>query len=87
MCVFSAGLGDVIEEVLKVEFSADAGGGGELPKEMRVVSNRMIWSDEGVLVGFSENLLHMFNKDQTGSQRGGESDVRPARTRYCSATR
>jgi len=54
--IMSAGLGDVIEEFLKQHLPFD------LAPTTRVVSNRMCFNDEGRLTGFSEPLLHMFNK-------------------------
>lgn len=78
LLVFSAGLADVIEEVLRQRVTE---GGALLGATTNVVSNRMIWgSREGngaremtseeterqcQLVGFSEPLIHMFNKDQS----------------------
>ena len=35
----------------------------------QVVSNRMLWSETGALVGFSEPLIHMFNKNQESVPR------------------
>jgi len=59
LCVFSAGLGDVIEEVLKHNLSNES-------ESLRVVSNKMVWSATDLLVGFdNDNLIHMFNKNQS----------------------
>lgn len=54
--IFSAGIGDVILEVMKQRY-------GPLPPTLRVVSNRMVWDQEGVCVGFSPSILHPFNKN------------------------
>lgn len=54
--VMSAGLGDVIEEILRQRLPF-----AMAPSTM-VVSNRMQFNEEGRLVGFSDPLLHMFNK-------------------------
>jgi HAD superfamily hydrolase (TIGR01544 family) len=57
--VFSAGVADVIEETLR----ARCYGGAPLPPTLRVISNRMQWSAEGVCTGFHPKVLHPFNKD------------------------
>lgn len=57
--VFSAGIGDVLREVLLQHY-------GPLPARLHIVSNWMAWSGPGPdarLVGFSEPLVHMFNKN------------------------
>jgi HAD superfamily hydrolase (TIGR01544 family) len=54
--IFSAGIGDVILEVMRQRY-------GPLPPNLRVVSNRMVWDEEGVCVGFSPSILHPFNKN------------------------
>jgi phosphoserine phosphatase len=54
--IFSAGIGDVIEEVLRQKHV------GELPANTRILSNWMLWEGES-LVGFSDPVVHMFNKD------------------------
>lgn len=51
---------DVLEEVLKQKC-------GPLPPTTHVISNRMVFNDDGLLVGFSEPLIHMFNKHETHS--------------------
>mmetsp|Transcript_50406 Transcript_50406/g.155913 ORF Transcript_50406/g.155913 Transcript_50406/m.155913 type:complete len:292 (+) Transcript_50406:136-1011(+) len=54
--VMSAGLGDVIEDFLQLRLPF------ELAPTTMVVSNRMSFDGDGRLSGFSEPLLHMFNK-------------------------
>ena len=54
--VFSAGVGDVIDVALEEMY-------GTLAETTTVVSNRMIWKD-GVHAGFTEPLIHMYNKSQ-----------------------
>ena len=62
--IFSAGLADVIQEVLtQVQGTGDAPVKQTRPGQ-RIVSNRMLWSG-GILTGFSEPLIHMFNKNQS----------------------
>lgn len=56
LVVLSAGVGNVIVEVLKQCYSP------RLPPELHVVSNEMFFDAAGALTGFSEPVLHMFNK-------------------------
>lgn len=58
LLVFSAGIKDVIEEVLAQRY-------GALPDGVHVVSNKMAWSPAGRNVGFHAPLIHMFNKDES----------------------
>ena len=62
--VFSAGLGDCIDEFLKQEGLASPG--------VDVVSNWMRFDDGGVLVGFEADLIHSLNKDYSHVQRQRE---------------
>lgn len=55
LVVFSAGLGNVVQEVLRQRLE----GGEELP----VVSNWLHFGANGKVCGFAEPLTHMFNKD------------------------
>lgn len=59
--VFSAGLYDVIHEVLRAEFRAalDA----DLPPNVHVVSNMMRFAADGTIEGFQGNLIHSINKN------------------------
>ena len=64
LLIFSAGLADVIEEVLVQRAAPAIVAPGS---SVSVVSNRMIWSatkgaSDAQLVDFSEPLIHMFNK-------------------------
>lgn len=58
LLVFSAGLGDLIDLYLKRKLHA-------IPPNTHVISNFMQFSSapDPVLTGFSEPLIHMFNKD------------------------
>jgi 5'-nucleotidase len=60
-CIFSAGLGDVIEHILYHTLSVES-----LPENLRVVSNRMVFEND-LCVGFGDDdsLIHMFNKNQS----------------------
>lgn len=55
LIVMSAGLGDVITEVLRQHLS-------DLPPCVHVVSNAMEFDSSGALVAFTEPVMHMFNK-------------------------
>lgn len=57
LLVFSAGLGDVLAEVLRQRLP------GGLPPCAHVVSNGMVFDASGRLTGFTEPTLHMFNKN------------------------
>lgn len=73
LLVFSAGLGDIIDAWLRAVI-------GPLPSNMHIISNWMVFDEAGVLVGFKEPLIHMFNKDDThvaGSAFSEEVAARP----------
>lgn len=53
--VFSAGLGDIIEAVLSRQL-------GEIPPNVHVISNYMIFNEDDVLVDFTSPIFHVFNK-------------------------
>jgi len=55
--VFSAGVGDLLEEVLRREKA--------FFPNMKVISNYMEFDDEGFCKGFRKPLIHMFNKNET----------------------
>ena len=55
LLVFSAGIGDVLREVLRQRLP------GGVPSCVHIVSNMMVFDEAGRLTGFS-NLIHMFNK-------------------------
>jgi 5'-nucleotidase len=59
LLIFSAGLGDVIYELLNLEE-------GYWTSDMAIVSNYMIFNDEGLLVGFKDPLIHVLNKNEAG---------------------
>ena len=55
--VFSAGVGDVIDESLRIN---------ELMKEnVKVISNYMEFDENDHLIRFSRQLIHMFNKNES----------------------
>ncbi|KAH3742832.1 7-methylguanosine phosphate-specific 5'-nucleotidase A [Pelomyxa schiedti] len=55
--IFSAGVTDVIEALLRAKL------GIELPRNAHIISNKAIWNDEGVLVGFQDPVIHSLNKN------------------------
>ncbi|XP_040354558.1 cytosolic 5'-nucleotidase 3 isoform X3 [Ixodes scapularis] len=55
--VFSAGLGDILEETLK-HFQC------YFPN-LKFISNYMQFDDEGNIIGFKGELIHMYNKNRT----------------------
>ena len=54
--IFSAGVGDILEEVLRRTNSYHS--------NTKVVSNCMEFNEEGRLIGFKEPLIHMYNKNE-----------------------
>jgi 5'-nucleotidase len=60
--VLSAGVGNVIEEVIRQRIRKPSGETGEPWENVRVLSNSLLWDDAGKHVGFSEPVLHPFNK-------------------------
>lgn len=61
--VFSAGLYDVIHEVLSKEFAAATG--RPVPANVHVVSNMMRFDANGTIEGFQGGLIHSLNKNAT----------------------
>ncbi|KAE9612145.1 hypothetical protein Lal_00022271 [Lupinus albus] len=55
--IFSAGLADIIEEVLRSKLHRTF-------KNVRIVSNRMVFDDDGRLVSFKGKLIHSLNKNE-----------------------
>uniref|UniRef100_H2ZQP4 5'-nucleotidase n=1 Tax=Ciona savignyi TaxID=51511 RepID=H2ZQP4_CIOSA len=56
LLIFSAGVGDVLEEVIRQKSSF-------LPN-MKVVSNMMDFDENGILTGFHGELIHVYNKNE-----------------------
>lgn len=63
MFIFSAGLGDVLEEIIRQA--------GVYHPNVKVVSNFMDFDDNGVLRGFKGEVIHVYNK-QDGALRNTE---------------
>ncbi|KAJ1435781.1 Pyrimidine 5-nucleotidase, eukaryotic [Sesbania bispinosa] len=55
--IFSAGLADIIEEVLRQKLHRSF-------KNVKIVSNRMVFDDDGHLVSFKGKLIHSLNKNE-----------------------
>jgi len=55
--VFSAGVGDVIDEALKIS--------GLMKDNVKVISNYMEFDENDKLIRFSSQLIHMFNKNES----------------------
>lgn len=55
--IFSAGLADIIEEVLRQKLHRSF-------KNIEIVSNRMEFDDSGHLVGFKGKTIHVLNKNE-----------------------
>ncbi|WCJ19173.1 7-methylguanosine phosphate-specific 5'-nucleotidase [Euphorbia peplus] len=55
--IFSAGLADIIEEVLRQKVHRSF-------KNVKVVSNRMVFDENGRLVSFKGKLIHSLNKNE-----------------------
>ncbi|KAG2182930.1 hypothetical protein INT44_005911 [Umbelopsis vinacea] len=56
LLVFSAGVGDVIQEALNQH--------NMFYHNMHIVSNKMGWNDRGICDHFEEPLIHVFNKSE-----------------------
>lgn len=55
--IFSAGLADIIEEVMRQKLKRNF-------KNIEVVSNRMVFDDNGNLTGFRGKTIHVLNKNE-----------------------
>ncbi|BBN69122.1 5'-nucleotidase [Prunus dulcis] len=55
--IFSAGLADIIEEVLRQKIH-------RLFKNVKIVSNRMVFNNNGHLVSFQGKTIHSLNKNE-----------------------
>mmetsp|Transcript_115619 Transcript_115619/g.200739 ORF Transcript_115619/g.200739 Transcript_115619/m.200739 type:complete len:715 (-) Transcript_115619:123-2267(-) len=60
--ILSAGLGNVIQEVILQMIRTPQGKTGESWPNVRVLGNTMQWDENGNHTGFSEPLIHMYNK-------------------------
>jgi len=60
--IISAGLGNIIQEVVEQRIWPATGLTGNPWDSMRVLSNNLQWDSDGHHIGFSEPLIHMYNK-------------------------
>jgi len=60
--ILSAGVGNVIEEVVRQRIRKPSGETGKAWENVRVLSNTLIWDDGGKFQRFSEPIMHPFNK-------------------------
>lgn len=58
--VFSAGIGNVIRELFKQLLPEDCTG-----PHLHVVSNQIVWGEDGTIAGWEGDLIHMFNKNES----------------------
>ncbi|PIN18536.1 5'-nucleotidase [Handroanthus impetiginosus] len=84
--IFSAGLADIIEEVLRQKLHRSF-------KNVNIVSNRMVFNENGNLVSFKGKTIHVLNKnehaidmagplhDQLGDDNGSTADVSSVKSR------
>eukprot|EP00904_Undaria_pinnatifida_P008861 jgi/Undpi1/5104/HiC_scaffold_19.g08456.m1 len=56
LLLFSAGIADVLEEALKQRAEKP------VPPNCRIISNKMVFDEIGVMTGFEGEVLHVFNK-------------------------
>jgi len=70
--VLSAGLGNIIEEVLRQRIPKPDGTTGTGWENVYVLSNTLLWDSRGEHIGFSEPIIHPFNK----SLRDAPADLR-----------
>ncbi|XP_013397691.1 cytosolic 5'-nucleotidase 3 [Lingula anatina] len=56
LLIFSAGLGDIIEEIVQQQST--------LHENIKIVSNYMDFNHQGVCVGFKGEMIHVFNKNE-----------------------
>uniref|UniRef100_A0A914DNS9 5'-nucleotidase n=1 Tax=Acrobeloides nanus TaxID=290746 RepID=A0A914DNS9_9BILA len=64
MVIFSAGVGNAIEIILKNELK-------DFPKNGHLISNMLYFNEEGIVSGYTTPLIHLYNK-QTDVAKHGE---------------
>ncbi|XP_076459315.1 cytosolic 5'-nucleotidase 3-like isoform X2 [Babylonia areolata] len=56
LLIFSAGIGDIIAELISFK--------GHLYDNMKIVSNFLQFDEEGKVMGFTDDLIHVYNKNE-----------------------
>ncbi|MFC1728228.1 hypothetical protein ACFLZ7_02040 [Nanoarchaeota archaeon] len=56
LLIFSAGIGDIIEEHLRAE--------GKLYENIHIISNTFKYNKEGKVIGYNSNIIHILNKNE-----------------------
>ncbi|XP_050418697.1 7-methylguanosine phosphate-specific 5'-nucleotidase A isoform X1 [Patella vulgata] len=56
LLIFSAGIGDIIEEVIKQQ--------SHMYENMKIVSNYMNFDNAGKMIGFKGDIIHIYNKNE-----------------------
>lgn len=74
--IVSAGLGNVIEEVVRQTIPKPCGTTGEPWPNVRVLSNTLQWDENGNHTGFSDPLIHMYNKSLQDAPAGLRSLIK-----------
>lgn len=72
LLIFSAGLGDLVTEVIHQQ--------GSLSKNVTVVSNFMTFDEHGISTGFQLPVIHTFNKKLHSLKQGSYFEKFPQRT-------
>eukprot|EP01125_Pyxidicula_operculata_P005807 TRINITY_DN2026_c0_g1_i3.p1 TRINITY_DN2026_c0_g1~~TRINITY_DN2026_c0_g1_i3.p1 ORF type:complete len:254 (-),score=69.43 TRINITY_DN2026_c0_g1_i3:109-870(-) len=57
LLIFSAGIADTIDVIIKVKY-------GRVHSNVHVIGNRIISDENGLIVGFHEPLIHVYNKNE-----------------------
>ncbi|EYC45681.1 hypothetical protein Y032_0420g1146 [Ancylostoma ceylanicum] len=65
LVVFSAGIGNIIEIFLQQKF-------GQMPANVHIISNMMNFNEQGIVVSFSQPLIHTFCKNSSVVRKESE---------------
>ncbi|KAL6730909.1 hypothetical protein Aduo_001831 [Ancylostoma duodenale] len=65
LVVFSAGIGNIIEIFLQQKF-------GQMPTNVHIISNMMNFNEQGVVVSFSQPLIHTYCKNSSVVRKESE---------------
>jgi 5'-nucleotidase len=56
LLIFSAGVGNIIEELLKLE--------RKMTKNIHIISNTFVYDKEGKVIDYETDIIHTFNKNE-----------------------